>query len=134
MPSRNFVNSEGVSDTILKYLSSEEASKHNKNNRTTNSTIEPGKIRVAEKGSYPESRNSSRGVSELPFSCRKEALWKPSAHKSEKTRYIQLLHALQNRSFALSEIFSRTKRFAVQGRSPRRLLRNSSQQRIIEIC
>ena len=42
---RNFVNSERVSDTIHKSPSSEEASKHNKNVRTTISASGPGEGR-----------------------------------------------------------------------------------------
>ena len=58
---RNFVNSEGVSDTIHKSPSSGEASKHNRNVETTVSSSEPGNIRVAGEGSYSESRNRSSG-------------------------------------------------------------------------
>ena len=69
---RNFVNNEGVSDTIHKSPSSGEASKHNKNVRITNSASRLGNIRIAWEGSYLESRNCSGGVSEQPFSCVKE--------------------------------------------------------------
>ena len=68
MRARNFVNCEGLSDTIRKSPSSREASKHNKNVRTTISASGPENIRVAGEGSYLESRNSSRGVSEQHFS------------------------------------------------------------------
>ena len=64
---RNFVNSEGVSDTVQKFPSSGEASKNNKNVRTTNLASRAGNIRFAGEGSYPESRKSSRGISEQPF-------------------------------------------------------------------
>ena len=72
MRARNFVNCEGLSDTIRKSPSSREASKHNKNVRTTISASGPENIRVAGEGSYLESRNSSRGVSEQHFSGRKK--------------------------------------------------------------
>ena len=68
MRARNFVDCEGLSDTICKSPSSREASKHNKNVRTTISASGPENIRVAREGSYLESRNSSRGISEQHFS------------------------------------------------------------------
>ena len=128
---RNFVNSEGVSDTIHKSPSSGEASKYNKNVRTTVSASGPGNIRVAGEGSYSESRNSSRGVSEQPFTCWNGGWGKPSVDKSEKTQCIHPLRALQNGRFALSKISSGRKRFPVQDRYQRRLRCNSSQQTVI---
>ena len=81
---RHFVNSEGVSDTIHKSPGSGEASKHNKNAKTTISASGPGNTGVVGEGSYSESRNSSRGVSEQHFSCGGEGWVKLSVDKSEK--------------------------------------------------
>ena len=92
---RNFDNSEGVSDTIHKSPSSGEASKHNKNVATTISASGPGNIRVAGEGSYSESRNSLRGVSEQLFLVEKKDGGKPPNDKSEKTQCIHPLRALQ---------------------------------------
>ena len=131
---KNVVNSEGVSDTIHKSPSSGEASKHSKNVRTTIYAGRPGNIRLAGEGSYSESRNSSRGVSDQLFSCGKKGQGEPSGDKSEKTQCIHPLRALQNERFALSEISSGIKRIPVQDRSQRRLLCNSSQQAVIKIC
>ena len=90
-------------------------------------------IRVAGEGSYQESRNRSRRVSEQSFSCGKG--WgNPSGDKFEKTQHIYPLRALQNRRFALPEISSGKKRFPVQDGSQRPLLCNSSQQTVIKIC
>ena len=127
---RNFVNKEGVSDTIQKSRSSGEASKHNKNVIITFSASGPGNIRVAGEGTYSENRNNSRGISEQHFSYEKDRWGKPSSDKSEKTQCIHLLRALQNGRFALSEISSRRKRLLVQNRSQRRLLCNSSHQNV----
>ena len=91
---RIFFNSEGVSDIIHKSPGSGVASKHNKNVRTTISACAPGNIRVAGEGSYSESRNNLRGVSEQPFSCGKEGWGTPSGDTSEKTKYIHTLRAL----------------------------------------
>ena len=49
----------------------------------------------------------------------------------KETKYIHPLRA--NKRFVLSEISSRTKQFPIQDRYQRRLLRNSSQQTIIDI-
>lgn len=49
----------------------------------------------------------------------------------KKTKYIHPLRA--NKRFVLSEISSRTKRFPIQDRYQRRLLRSSSQQTIIDM-
>ena len=44
---------------------------------------------MAGEGSYSESRNGSRGVSEKPFSCGKKGWGEPSDDKSGKTQYIE---------------------------------------------
>ena len=124
----------GYQNTIHKSPSSGETYKHDKNVKTTISASGPGNTKVFGEGSYPEIKDSSRGLSEQPFSCGKEGWGKPSGDKSEKTQYIHSLRALQNGRFALFEISSRTKRFPLQDRSQRHLLRNSSQQTIINIC
>ena len=131
---RNFVNRERVSETIYKSPSSGEYTKHNKNVRTTISASAPRNISLPREGSYSESKNSSRGVSEQHFSCGKEGWEKPSGDKSEKTKCIHPLQALQNGKFALPEISSGTKQFPLQDRSQRRLPCNCSQQTVIKIC
>ena len=108
--------------------------KHNKNVRATISASAPGNVKVAGEGSYPGTRNNSRGVSERQFSSAKEGWEKLSGNQSEKTQSIHLLLALQNERFALREISFGTKRFPVQDRSQRRLLSNCSQQTVIKIC
>ena len=85
-----------VSDNIHKSLSSGEASKHNRNIRRTISASGLGDIRVAGEGSYSESRNIPRGVSEQPFSCGKEEWGEASGDKSEKAQYVYPLRELQN--------------------------------------
>ena len=84
MRPRNCVNSEGVSDTIRKSPGSGEASKHNKNVRTTISAGGLGNIRVTGEESYSESRNNSTGVSGKPFFCVKEGWGTPTGNKSKK--------------------------------------------------
>ena len=90
------MNSEGVSDTIQPFPSSGETSI-----RTTISASGPGNIRVSGEGTYLESRNSSRGVSEQHFSCGKERWGKPPGDKSEKTQSIHALLALQKQNYFL---------------------------------
>ena len=107
--------------------------KHNKNIRATISASAPGNVKVAGEGSYPGTRNNSRGVSERQFSSAKEGWEKLSGNQSEKTQSIHPLRALQNGRFALPEISFGTKRFPVQDRSQRRLLSNCSQQIVIKI-
>ena len=53
---RNFIKSKGTPDPLYKSLSSGKDSKPNKNVKSTNSLIEPGKSRFVRKGSHPEGK------------------------------------------------------------------------------
>ena len=53
---RNFIKSKGTSDPLYKSLSSGKDSKPNKNVKSTNSLIEPGKSRFVIKGNHPEGK------------------------------------------------------------------------------
>ena len=83
----NFFSSKAVSDPIHLSPSLRKASKPNKNVKVANFANRPWKIRVVGKGSHPEGRNSSRGISEQFLSCWKEEWRELSLNKTEKNEY-----------------------------------------------
>ena len=92
-----------------------------------------GSFGNVEERSYPKSSTQTRAISEQPLPCRKKGWSESPSDKFEKSQKIYFLRAFENGRSALSEIPSRTGRFAIQDRSQGGIFFSFSQQKLCKI-
>ena len=75
-----------------------------------------------------------RAISEQPLPCREKEWRKPPSDKFKKSQQIHSLRAFQNGRSALSEVPSRTGRFAIQDRYEAGIFFSFPQQKLSKVC
>ena len=128
---RNFVVSDGVLDTIHNFPVQEEFRNTIKMSGRQTLLASEEIPEFLKKGAIQKAETAQEQFLSSHFFVRKKDGGNCPVINLKKTKYIHPLRA--NKRFVLSEISSRTKRFPIQDRYQRRLLRSSSQQTIIDM-
>ena len=127
---RNFVINDGVLDTIHNFPVQEELRNTIKMS-ARQTLLASEEIPEFMEGAIQKAETAQEQFLSNHFLVRKKDGENCPVINLKKSKYIHPLRA--NERFVLSEISSRTKQFPIQDRYQRRLLRNSSQQTIIDI-